>query len=126
MKTTLLSIIFSLVSLSAIVLVLYRIKNERIGIKSAVVWIIMWIGIGFFSLFPQLLNSAIRLVNMESRMFFILTISVFVLFSIVFNLSYRLDNLQRDISKIIQELAITNYQIEKQAQNSDRPGDTSS
>jgi len=120
MKVTLLSILFLLVSLFAIGLILYRIKFERIGIRSATIWVVLWAGIGFFSIYPDLLNTAVQLVQMKNRMLFLLTISVFVLFSFVFNLSSRLDKTQRDLSKIIQELSIINYQIEKKTHLHDK------
>ena len=82
------------------------------GIRSAIVWLLMWFGIGFFSLFPSLLNSIMRLAQMENRMFFILVLAVFLLFALVFNLSSRIDKMQTTLAKLIQEMAIMNYRMD--------------
>lgn len=112
MKITTISVIFSLFAILEICHTIIRLKQETVGIRSAAVWLLMWVGVAIFSLFPNLLDTAIRLAQMQSRMFFVLTISVFILFAVVFNLSSRLDRMQRDMSKIIQEIAMINYKIE--------------
>ncbi len=112
MKITTITIIFALVAVAEIVRTVIRVKREAIGIRSALVWLLMWAGIGFFSLFPGLLNAAMHLAQMENRMFFIMVVSLFILFAIIFNLNSRLDKIQRNVSKLVQEIAILNYKVE--------------
>jgi len=52
-----------------------------------------------------------RLAQMKSRMFFILVAAVFILFALVFNLTSKLDRMERNIAKIIQELAILDHRL---------------
>jgi hypothetical protein len=99
---------------------IWRVKRETIGIRSATVWLIMWGGIGFFSLFPGLLNAAMRVAQMENRMFFILILSIFILFALSFGLSSRLEKMQRDLAKVIQELAMLNYKLENRNKDENR------
>jgi len=113
MKITAATIILASVSLLAIYISYLRIKSDTIGIRSAVVWVLLWISIGFFSIFPGLLDAAMSIVQMESRMFFILIFSVFILFALLFNLSSRVDAMQRNIAKLIQEIALLNSQLKK-------------
>lgn len=112
MKTSTYSIFFAVLSIIAIYLILTRLKKDNMGIRSALIWMILWFGIGFFSLFPELLNMAMRFAQMENRMFFILVSAVFILFALVFNLNARMDKMQRDIARLVQELSILNYKID--------------
>lgn len=112
MKITSISLLFSFISLLAISFILNSLRRESMGIRSAIVWLLLWSGIGFFILFPSLLNSVMRLAQMENRMFFILVLAVFILFALVFNLSSRIDKVQRTLAKLVQEMAIRNYKIE--------------
>ena len=112
MKITTASILLSILSLVLIWRSFISIKRETMGIRSGIAWILMWGSIGFFSLFPELLNKAMALSQMKNRMFFILIFAVFILFVLVFNLSSQIDNLQRNIIKLAREIAKINYQIE--------------
>lgn len=117
MKISTYSIFFAVLSVIAIYLILTRLKKDNIGIRSALVWMILWSGIGFFSLFPELLNTAMHFAQMENRMFFILVSAVFILFALVFNLNTRIDRMQRDIARLVQELSMLNHRIDDGAIN---------
>lgn len=114
MKFTSITLIFTAISAIAIYVTYEGLKRETIGIRSGLVWFALWFGIGFFSLFPGLLNTLMHLAQMQNRMFFILLTAVFILFSLVFNMNYRMEKMQRTISRLAQELAITNYKLEKE------------
>lgn len=113
MKITIISITFFIISGLSIWQIFLRIKKNQIGIRSALIWIGLWAGIGFFSLFPELLDTAVRLVQMKTRMLFILLVAVFILFALVFNYASRIDNMQRNITKLSREIATLNFKLEK-------------
>lgn len=117
MKITHMTLFLAFFSVSMIVFILSRIKRETMGLRSSLIWILLWFSVGFFSLFPKLLNWMTRLAQMELRIFFVLLIAVFVLFALVFNLSTKLDQMQRNWEKLVQELALTNYKIDKIKKN---------
>ena len=120
MKITTITIFFALVACLSVWRILINIKGERIGIRSGIVWMGLWLCIGFFSLFPDLLDKLMVVAQMESRMFFLLVVAVFILFALVFNLVSRIDTMQRDMSKIVREIAILNSHIEKRSQGADQ------
>ena len=113
MKITVISITFFIISALSIWQIFLRIKKNQIGVRSALIWIGLWAGIGFFSLFPELLDTAVRLVQMKTRMLFILLVAVFILFALVFNYASRMDNMQRNITQLTREIATLNFKIEK-------------
>lgn len=113
MKITTLTVLFLLLSCLAIWKIALNLKRESIGIRSALIWIVLWLSIGVFAIFPDLLNSAMRLAQMESRIFFVLVLAAFILFALVFNLVSRMDTMQRNMSKLVQEIALINSKIEE-------------
>ena len=112
MKLTITTIIIALAAALSIGRILYNVKREALGIRAAMVWLFIWFCIGFFALFPELLNMAMRIAQMESRMFFILLLAVFILFAIVFNITSRLEHMQRDLAKLVRETSLINLRIE--------------
>ena len=112
MKITSITLLIAFFSLAAIVYTLNNIKKDIMGIRSAAIWLLLWAAIGFFSLNPSLLNSIMKLAQMEDRMFFILIAAVFILFALLFNLSSRIDKMQRTSARLIQEIAILRHQVE--------------
>lgn len=112
MKLTSVTLFFAVFALGMIFNIVLRVKQERTGIRSALIWFFLWVFIGFFSLFPELLNWATRFAQMESRIIFVLLLAVFVLFAFMFSVTTRLDRMQRNIEKLVQEIALTNFKVE--------------
>lgn len=126
MKLTSITLLFAVFSLGMMYLIALRVKQERTGIRSAVVWFSLWFSIGFFSLFPELLNWAARFAQMESRIIFVLLFAVFVLFAFMFSVTTRLDRQQRQIEKLVQEIALANFALEQQDPNQNQSFETDS
>src|SRR6056297_1508117 len=112
MKLTPFGILFAVIATLAIIYVLQRLRRDAIGIRAAVTWLLLWLAIGFFSLFPTFLDTMMQLAQMENRVLFILLTAVLILFALVFNLSSRLDHQQRDIARLVQELSILNARLD--------------
>ena len=113
MKLTLMTLAILAVALFEIFRTIRRLQRDRMGIRSAVIWLSMWTGIGLFSLFPDLLNTVMRLGQMENRIDFLVLVAVVVLFTLVYGLTARIEQLQRDVSRAMQELALTNYRYKQ-------------
>lgn len=113
MKITTLTILFFIVSCLALWRTVVNLKHEAIGIRSALIWIGLWLSIGVFSIFPNLLNSLMHIAQMETRIIFILVIAVFILLALIFNLVSRMDTMQRNMSKLVQEIALINSKIDE-------------
>lgn len=112
MRITALTLFFSAISCVAIGRTLYNVKRDTVGFRSATAWIVLWAGIGFFSLFPSRLNAVMLIAQMENRTLFMLIVAVFILFALLFNLVSRVDKVHRNIGKLTQEIAILNYKLE--------------
>jgi hypothetical protein len=120
MKITTLTVLFFIVSCLALWRTVVNLKRDAIGIRSALIWIGLWLSIGIFSIFPNLLNSLMRMAQMETRIIFILVIAVFILLALIFNLVSRMDTMQRNISKLVQEIGLINSKIEHNPKEEDK------
>jgi hypothetical protein len=123
MKFSSITILFFVVSCFSIWRILLRIKRETIGIRSGVIWILLWAGIGLFSIFPELLNTAMRMAQMKNRMFFILVLAVFILFALLSNLASRMDNIQRSIRKMAREIARIDFAMQSKDKSDNKEED---
>ena len=120
MKVTILGVFILFLSIVFVGRTFWNVKRETIGFRSGAIWILMWTGIGFFSIFPEFLNRAMLVVQMKNRMFFILIIAVCVLFTLVFSIASRMDNIQRNLTKLAREIAIVNYKLENSDKRTDK------
>ena len=109
MKLTTMTILISLFSCYQIAKVAFQIRTRALGLRSAFMWAILWASIGLGSLFPSTLDRFMRIAQMGDRMFFVLLLAVFVLFALVFNLASRIEKDQKDIARLVQEIALLRY-----------------
>lgn len=112
MKITPLTIIICMFAVFSLVRLLRRLARDGMALRSSLVWIITWLSLAVFSIFPDLLNEIVAAAGMENRLFFLLTIAVLVLAALLFNLTSRFDRMHRDIGLAIRELAIANFRID--------------
>ena len=113
MKLTIIGILFCLLACWAIFRMVKSLKNETVGYRSGLLWIAIWSGIAFFSIFPDYLNLAMRIGNMNNRMVFILTMAVFILFAVVFNQASYIDSMNRNVRKLVREIAILSHKLDE-------------
>ena len=126
MKITAFTVIICVFASIGLVRVLQRVARDGIALRSALVWIITWLCLAVFSIFPDLLNEIVAAAGMENRLFFVLIIAVMALAALVFNLTSRIDRMHRDIGLAIRELAIANYRIDTLKRPQDRAGASAS
>lgn len=112
MKITIAGIIIAGLSLMLLFISVRSILKDRLGIRSGLIWIILWSFIGFFSIFPDFLNTAMHIIQMKNRFIFIMFIAILILLALVFNLTNRIDHLQRNLTKLAREIAVTNYKVD--------------
>lgn len=112
MKLTTMTVFIALFSLFEIVRMGKNLRDDRVGIKSALIWIGLWLMIMGGSLFPGVLDFFVELSQMGFRLYFVFIVSILALFALVFNMNTRLEKMQRDISRLVEENAIMRYRFE--------------
>ena len=109
MKITLVTVTIAVLAVIEVARTLLRLKRDRMGIRSGLIWLVMWSSIGFFSIFPEPLDTVMAIGQMQNRLSFVLLVAVVILFTLVFGLTTRLERLQREVARVVQELALSNY-----------------
>jgi len=116
MKITPITIFFFLCSMAAVFNIITRFRRNLTGLRSAVTWIIVWLLISLGAIFPWMVDGISRIGMMKDRMLFILVVANFVLFALLFNLTFRVERLQRNLTRTIQDLALANIQIDSSSE----------
>jgi hypothetical protein len=106
MKLTTITLLIALISVLEIARTLRRTRQDQLGVRPAVIWMGLWVGIGFFALFPDLLQTAVSLAQMENRPFFITVVGLLVLFTLVFDQVTTTEKIRRDMARLAQDNAL--------------------
>ncbi len=112
MNTKIAAFIIVGASVYGITKIISSYRKDDISTRIMFLWILLWSGIGVFALFPSMLDSIMKLVNMGDRLFFLTTWAILILFVIVFYITSNISKSNRKISKLTQEIALLKYQQE--------------
>lgn len=117
MKITIAGLLIASLSLVLLCITIRGIQKDRLGIRSGLIWIILWSLIGFFSVFPEFLDTAVYIVQMKKRLIFIMFIAILILLALLFNQTNKIDYLQRNMIKLAREIAVIGYKVENPGSN---------
>lgn len=102
-KLIMFSFLFALI---IIIGILYLIRKEKINIKYAIIWLLLFGLLALLLIIPNLLTIITKLLGFEvsSNMIFAIIISVLIIISI--SLTAIVSTQDRKIRKLIQEISI--------------------
>jgi hypothetical protein len=86
---------------------------DRSTIRTTALWTTLWLAIAVFGLFPAWLDALMAVTMMESRPFFISVVGVFILYRLQFRTTQEQELLQRRFGRLVQEVAVLRYQLER-------------
>jgi len=86
-----------------------RNKKGLVGIKSLVFWASMWLIILILFLSPSLTLLIAPILNTADAMLMVLVIGSMTLFTIIFHQSMKITQLEQKLTKIAQNISLTNY-----------------
>jgi len=101
---------------------LLKLRHEKIGIRSAVIWIILWLVIGVGGIFPVVTYGLVELAQMNNSLYFIIIVAVLILFALVFNLTSQIDQLKNSMGKIVQEISLLRTSLDENEKRQDDIG----
>lgn len=96
-------LIFIIFVLSRTVL---QFRRGLISSKELTFWFILWLAVGVVVILPQTASFLANLLGVGRGADLVIYLSIVVLFYIVFRIFIRLDRLDREITKIVRELAL--------------------
>lgn len=95
-----------LFALFAMAQTLRLFARNRSSMRATALWTVIWGAVGFFGLFPQLLDVIMGWTMMKDRMVFLFIVSILVLYAMMFGQSSQNAALKRQVLRLAQEVAI--------------------
>ncbi len=87
--------------------------RDRSSIRVTVLWLAIWLLIGVFGLFPQLIDQLLVLAMMGKRKSFFFLVSILILYALGFHQSVQGDQLRLDLKRMAQEISVLRHQLEQ-------------
>lgn len=103
----LIQIVIIAFSLFAILRAFFKFRAKELSIAWLITWIVFWVLVGVVVLLPQTTEIIAAWFGVGRGVDVVIYISIVVLFYLTFKTFLKIQNLERDISKIVQELAIS-------------------
>ncbi len=103
---SLIQIFILLFALFAISRTLRQFRQGALSIAWLIFWIVFWIVVGYVALSPQTTDVIAKLVGVGRGADFIIYLSLIALFYLMFRLFGKIEDVEREITKLVRKLAI--------------------
>ena len=103
---TIIQIFILLFALFAISRTLRQFRQGALSIVWLIFWIVFWIAVGGVALSPQTTDVVAKLVGVGRGADFIIYLSMIALFYLIFRLFGKIEDVEREITKLVRKLAI--------------------
>lgn len=107
-------IIILIVSIIAIALSIKRYHEDNMGLSYFVAWVIIWLLVILFSIFPHISNSIAGIFGFGRGLDTLYIFSIILLFYIVFKLYNKIEDQNKRINELVSEIAIYNQKQEEE------------
>ncbi len=102
------SIIFPILAIIAIIVFFLRYKDGKSSLSSFLAWLIIWIFVIIFSIFPNSSVIFARAFGITRGLDFIIIVALVFLFYLGLKLYYKFDKLEDNVNKLVKEVALNN------------------
>jgi hypothetical protein len=105
MILSLYQIIGSIIGIIAIILALLRFKEGKITLGILSLWILLWIGVIYVSLFPESTNFLSSIVGIGRGLDVVLILGLFGCYYLIFKIYTMIESMENEISQLVREIA---------------------
>jgi len=102
----LIKIVLILFILFAVSKVALRYKDKVISLQEFILWTIFWLGVAFVIIFPEITSMVANWLGVGRGVDLVIYISILILFYLVFRALTRQDKIEKDITKVVREIAL--------------------
>ena len=89
------------------ILNIFQLKQKGIlGTRGALFWILFWLSVAVAVAWPSTVQMIARSFGIGRGSDFVLYISVITLFFLVFRLHIKIENMNRDVTRVVREKAL--------------------
>lgn len=97
------ALVFAVIHMAR-VLVLWR-SNKTPG-RTALFWFVVWLAVLFVVFLTPVIDALSKPIGVGRGIDLVVYISILVLFFVVFQLNMKVDRLEREITKLVREIAL--------------------
>jgi len=106
------NVVVCIIALLAVIYTVRLFAKNRSTVRSTMLWVMIWLAIGVFGLFPHLLDSIMVHAAMRDRLFFVVLVAVLILYAFSLRQSIEVAAHKRRLHRVAQALAVLRYEME--------------
>jgi len=106
MNMQIIQIILLIFIIFVIAKVALRYKDKVISLQEFLLWTVFWFMVGFVVILPETTSLVANIVGVGRGVDLVIYISVLILFYLAFRILVRLDKIEKDITKIVRNVAL--------------------
>lgn len=106
-------ILFVLFALYSIFFVIKKKKDELLGPRGMIFWILFWIGVIVVVMWPEATIKLAHLFGIGRGADLVMYVALTTLFFIVFRLHIKIEAMNRDVTKVVREKALDKVKSKK-------------
>jgi small membrane protein len=97
------AVIFALFALSRVIL---RLKDGNLTRREFVFWMLVWIILGVIVFVPNTVTAVAHWFGIQQGMNLVVTISIMLLFYMLFRLYVKVENTEQEITKLVRQISL--------------------
>ena len=117
-----LGIITAIFALAFVARILDRFKKQFITRREAVLWSLLWLGVGFLALFPDIIHPLAVALDVDTGTDLVFFVSILIIFWLMFRIFVRIEKIERGITKVVREIALSEGNQERQTPHQNKFG----
>lgn len=91
-----------------------RFRKKEINTKEFLIWLIFWIAAGLVAAWPKVSDIAAQYLGVGTGFNLLVALSILIIFYLIFRLFVKLEKTQKDISKIVEHIALEEFEDKKE------------
>ena len=95
-----------LIGIIAIIVAILRLKNNKMSVGLAFLWIIIWLVVIWVSIFPNSTNAFATLTGIGRGLDLVLIIGLIVGYYLIFKMYGMIESMDKEITLLVREIAL--------------------
>ncbi len=96
----------ALIGIIAIIIAILRLKNGKMSVGMASLWIIIWLIVIWVSIFPDSTNIFANLTGIGRGLDLVLILGLIVGYYLIFKMYGMIENMDKEITLLVREIAL--------------------
>lgn len=107
----------TLIGIIAIIIALLRLKNGKMSLGIAFLWIIIWLIVIWISIFPESTNLFASLAGIGRGLDLVLVLGLILGYYLIFRIYSMIENMDREITLLVREIALQRADLKEETKN---------